>query len=104
MYAIIKTGGKQYRVAPGGSLRVEKLDAEEGATIEFDQVLLVGDGDAVSVGAPYVDGGKVMAVVQEHGKARKIEVVKFKRRKGYLRNRGHRQPFTRITVTEISAG
>ena len=104
MYAVIKTGGKQYRVKEGDSLKVEKLDAEEGATVEFDQVLLVGDGADVTVGTPFVDGGKVTAEVAEQGKARKIEVIKFKRRQGYRRTQGHRQRFTRITVTGIQAG
>ncbi|MEM6640846.1 MAG: 50S ribosomal protein L21 [Pseudomonadota bacterium] len=102
MYAVIKTGGKQYRVEEGASLRVEKLDAEEGATVEFDQVLLVGNGGDVTVGRPLVDGGKVSATVEEQGRARKIEIVKFKRRQGYKRTHGHRQAFTRVRITSIS--
>jgi large subunit ribosomal protein L21 len=90
MYAVIATGGKQYRVSEGAVLRVEKLDAEEGASVEFDQVLLVGDGDKVSVGKPYLEGGKVQATVMTQGKARKVEIVKFRRRKNYRRTKGHR--------------
>ncbi len=102
MYAVIKTGGKQYRVEEGASLRVEKIDAEEGATIEFDQVLLVGNGSDVTVGRPFVDGGKVSATVEEQGRARKVEIVKFKRRQGYKRTHGHRQQFTRVRIKSIS--
>ncbi len=104
MYAVIRTGGKQYRVKAGGVLRVEKLDAEEGSKVEFDEVLLVGDGDKVTVGTPLVKGGKVTATVEEQGRARKIEIVKFKRRQGYKRNLGHRQSYTRVKITDISAG
>ncbi len=104
MYAVIATGGKQYRVSEGSVLRVEKLDAEEGATVEFDQVLLVGDGDKVTVGKPYVDGGKVQAAVMAQGKARKVEILKFNRRKNYRRTKGHRQPFTQVKITGIDAG
>ncbi|MDH3589013.1 MAG: 50S ribosomal protein L21 [Gammaproteobacteria bacterium] len=104
MYAVIRTGGKQYRVQEGGSLRVEKLDAAEGDSIEFDDVLLVGDGADVKVGTPQVAGGKVTATVEEQGRSRKVDVVKFKRRKGYKRQHGHRQAFTKVRVTAISAG
>lgn len=104
MYAVIATGGKQYRVSEGAVLRVEKLDADEGASIEFDRVLLVGDGDSVSVGKPFVDGGKVQATVMSQGKARKVEVLKFRRRKNYRRTKGHRQDFTQVKITGIVAG
>lgn len=104
MYAVIATGGKQYRVSQGAVLRVEKLDAEEGASIEFDQVLLVGEGDQVSLGTPFLDGGKVQAVVMSQGKARKVEIVKFRRRQNYRRTKGHRQPFTQVKITGIVAG
>ncbi len=103
MYAVIATGGKQYRVSQGAVLRVEKLDAEEGASIEFDRVLLVGDGDNVSVGKPYLEGGKVQATVMSQGKARKVEIVKFHRRQNYRRTKGHRQNFTQIKITGIAA-
>ncbi len=102
MYAVIKTGGKQYRVTEGGSLRVEKLNAEAGATVEFDQVLLIGNGDDVRVGAPFLDGSKVTAVVEEQGRSRKVDVVKFRRRQGYKRMKTHRQAYTRVKVTGIA--
>lgn len=104
MYAVIATGGKQYRVSEGAVLRVEKLDAEEGASIEFDRVLLVGNGDSVSVGKPFVDGSKVQATVMSQGKARKVEILKFRRRKNYRRTKGHRQNFTQVKITGIVAG
>jgi large subunit ribosomal protein L21 len=104
MYAVIATGGKQYRVSEGAVLRVEKLDAEEGASIEFDRVLLVGNGDSVSVGKPFVDGGKVQATVMSQGKARKVEILKFRRRQNYRRTKGHRQNFTQVKITGIVAG
>ena len=104
MHAVIESGGKQYRVAPGSRLRVERLAAEEGQSIEFDRVLLVGDGDEAVAGTPCVAGGKVSATVLAHGRARKIRVIKFKRRKGYLRRQGHRQAYTEIRITDIAAG
>jgi large subunit ribosomal protein L21 len=104
MYAVIVTGGKQYRVSEGATLRVERLTAEEGAAVEFEQVLLVGDGESVKVGTPYVDGGKVSATVKSHGRGKKIKVVKFKRRKNYLRTQGHRQDYTELAITGIAAG
>ena len=103
MYAVIATGGKQYRVSEGTVVRVEKLDADAGATIEFNQVLLIGEGADVSIGAPYVTGARVTATVQAHGKADKVRIVKFRRRKHYLRQKGHRQPYTEIKVTGINA-
>lgn len=104
MYAVIKTGGKQYRVSEGDTLRVEKLDAEAGAAIEFDQVLLVSDGSSVTVGSPVVEGGKVQAEVTAAGKGEKVRIVKFRRRQNYRRMKGHRQPFTEVRITGISAG
>ena len=104
MYAVIRTGGKQYRVQEGHALRVEKVDAEEGDAIQFDNVLLVGDGANVTIGTPLVKGGKVSATVEEQGRSRKIDVVKFKRRKGYKRQYGHRQAYTKVRVTAISGG
>jgi len=104
MYAVIKSGGKQYRVAEGDVLRIEKLNAETGATINFEDVLLVADGDKVQVGAPRLNGGSVSAEVLEQGRARKIEVVKFKRRKDYERHHGHRQQYTEVRITGIKAG
>ena len=104
MYAVIATGGKQYRVSEGTVVRVEKLDAEAGTSVEFDKVLVVGEGAEVAVGAPYVDGARVTATVQSHGKADKVRIVKFRRRKHYLRMGNHRQQFTEIKITDISAG
>lgn len=104
MQAVIQTGGKQYRVSEGDVLRVEKLDAEAGATLELSEVLLVSDGDNIRVGAPYVDGGKVTAEVSAHGRGDKIRVIKFKRRKKYRRTQGHRQDYTELKITGISAG
>lgn len=103
MYAIIRTGGKQYQVAPGERLRVEKLAGEIGDTIELTDILLVADGDQVKVGRPVVDGAKVMARIVEQDKAKKILVLKKKRRKGYRLRRGHRQPFTALEIKEIAA-
>ena len=103
MYAVITTGGKQYRVSEGSVLRIEKLEAAEGSDVEFDQVLLVGQGADVKVGAPLVAGAKVTATVQAHGKGDKVRIVKFRRRKHYLRQKGHRQPYTEVKVTGISA-
>ncbi len=102
MYAVIKTGGKQYRVAQGDTLRVETLDASAGDTIEFDQVLMVGEGDAVKIGTPLVDGGKVTATVKSHGRSKKVEIVKFRRRKHHMKRMGHRQNFTEVEITGIS--
>ncbi|HXS26526.1 MAG TPA: 50S ribosomal protein L21 [Steroidobacteraceae bacterium] len=104
MYAVIATGGKQYRVTKDAILRVEKLDAEPGSTIEFGEVLLVGEGAEVKLGKPRLDGSKVLATVVRHGKGAKVSIVKFRRRKHYLRRKGHRQPFTEVRVTDISAG
>ena len=104
MYAVIQTGGKQYRVSEGDTVRVEKLGAEEGASVDLDKVLLVADGDDVKVGAPYVDGGKVTATVKTHGRGKKVKIVKFKRRKHHLKRQGHRQWYTELEITGISAG
>ncbi|WP_116813450.1 50S ribosomal protein L21 [Steroidobacter cummioxidans] len=104
MYAVISTGGKQYRVSEGQVVRVEKLEAEAGANVEFDKVLLVGSGDQVKIGAPFLSGGKVTATVQSHGKGDKKVIVKFRRRKHYLRQGTHRQPFTEVKVTGIVGG
>ncbi len=101
MYAVIKTGGKQYRVREGDTLRVEKLAAEAGAKVQFDQVLMVGEGDKVKIGAPYLAGSQVSATVIGQGRGDKIKIVKFKRRKNYLRQNGHRQAFTEVEITKI---
>jgi large subunit ribosomal protein L21 len=101
MFAVIATGGKQYRVQEGSVLRIEKLPAEAGASVEFAQVLMVGDGSSIKLGKPFVDGGKVTATVQSHGKGDKVSIVKFRRRKHYKREKTHRQPYTEIKVTAI---
>jgi large subunit ribosomal protein L21 len=103
MYAVIATGGKQYRVENGTILKVEKLDAEPGTTVEFGEVLLIADGDSIKVGAPLLKGGKVTATVEKHGKGEKKVIVKFRRRKHYLRQGTHRQQFTQVKITGISA-
>ena len=103
MFAVINTGGKQYRVSEGTVVRIEKLDADAGATVEFDQVLLVGEGASVTVGAPYVAGAKVTATIQSHGKGDKVRIVKFRRRKHYMRQKNHRQQYTEIKVTGIQS-
>ena len=104
MYAVIQTGGKQYRVSEGDKLRVEKLGADEGASIELDKVLLVADGDDVTVGTPYVDGVKVAATVKAHGRGKKVKIIKFKRRKHHMKRQGHRQWYTELEITSIGAG
>ena len=104
MYAVIQTGGKQYRVAQGSTLKVEKIDAAEGDSIELDKVLMVADGDDVKVGSPYVEGGKVTATVRAQGRGKKVMIVKFRRRKHHMKRQGHRQAFTEIEVTGIHAG
>jgi len=102
MYAVIKTGGKQYRVSEGDTLRVETLDASEGDSVDFDQVLMVGEGADVKIGTPLLDGGKVTATVKAHGRAKKIEIIKFRRRKHHMKRMGHRQNFTEVEITAIS--
>jgi large subunit ribosomal protein L21 len=102
MYAVIKTGGKQYKVAQGDKLRIEKLPASVGETVTFDEVLLVG-GDALKIGAPLVAGAKVEAKVIAQDRAKKIIAFKFRRRKNYRRKNGHRQPFTALEITGIKA-
>lgn len=103
MYAVIVTGGKQYRVSEGDTLKVEKLVAEAGSNVEFDQVLMAGEGESVQVGAPYIDGGKVTAEVVAHGRGKKVEIIKFRRRKHSRKRQGHRQDYTQVRITGISA-
>ncbi|MBK1629166.1 50S ribosomal protein L21 [Thiohalocapsa halophila] len=104
MYAVIETGGKQYRVAEGDKLRVEKLDAETGASIDLDRVLMIADGGDVKVGKPFIDGGKVTAEVAGHGRGGKVKIIKFRRRKHHMKRQGHRQWFTELKITGIAAG
>ena len=102
MYAVFRTGGKQYRASKGERVRVEKLVADVGADVEFDQVLMVGEGADIKVGAPLVAGGKVSAKVVSQGRDEKIMIIKFRRRKHYRRTQGHRQAFTEVEITSIS--
>ena len=103
MYAVISTGGKQYKLAQGDVCRIEKLDAEEGASVELDKILMIADGDNINIGTPFVDGGKVTATIKSHGRAKKVEIMKFRRRKHHQKRTGHRQYYTEIEVTGISA-
>jgi large subunit ribosomal protein L21 len=103
MYAVITTGGKQYRVQEGAVVRIEKLDAAEGSDVEFKQVLMVGEGASVTLGAPFVGSAKVVATVQSHGKGDKVRIVKFRRRKHYKREGTHRQHYTDVKITSIVA-
>jgi large subunit ribosomal protein L21 len=102
VYAVFRTGGKQYRARQGERVRIERLDAAVGDAVAFDQVLLVGEGAQVKVGAPLVSGGKVEAKVVSQGRADKITIIKFRRRKHYRRTQGHRQSFTEVEITSIS--
>lgn len=103
MYAVVVTGGKQYRVMQGETLRVELIDAEPGASIEIKDVLLVGDGEKITVGTPQVEGAKVTATVKGHGRLEKVRIVKFRRRKHHRKQMGHRQHYTELEITGISA-
>ena len=102
MYAVIQTGGKQYRVTEGATLRVEKLNADEGASVDLDKVLMIGEGEDVKIGAPYIDGGKVTATVKSHGRGKKITIIKFRRRKHHMKRQGHRQWYTELEITGIN--
>jgi len=104
MYAVIRTGGKQYRVSEGDRLKVESLAAEEGSDITIADVLMVGSGESVTVGAPLVANASVSARIVQHGRGKKVRIIKFKRRKHYRRQMGHRQNFTELEITGISAG
>ena len=101
MFAVFKSGGKQHRVSEGEVVRLELIDAEPGASVDFDEVLLVAEGDNVTVGAPYVAGGKVTAEVVGHDRGDKIRIIKFRRRKHYMRRAGHRQWYTDVRITGI---
>src|SRR5690554_2938141 len=103
MYAVIESGGKQHRVVEGETLKLEKLEVGAGDSISFDKVLLVGEGAEVKIGAPYLDSGKVTAEVVSHGRGEKVRIIKFKRRKHHLKRMGHRQWYTEVKITGISA-
>jgi large subunit ribosomal protein L21 len=103
MYAVIEAGGKQHRVVEGETLKLEKIEAATGETIEFDKVLMAGAGEDVKIGKPVVDGAKVTAEVVSHGRHKKVKIVKFNRQKHYRKETGHRQWFTEVKITGISA-
>ena len=104
MYAVIKTGGKQYRVREGQILRIESLNAEAGDAIEFDEVLMVGEGSDVRIGMPVVEGAKVAATVESNGRGKKVTIIKFRRRKNRSKTKqGHRQNYTEVKIGKISA-
>ena len=103
MYAVVVTGGKQYRVEEGQTLKVEKLEVASGETVELEKVLLIGNGDDVKIGAPVVEGAKVTAEVVTHGRHKKVKILKFKRRKHHMKQMGHRQWYTEIKITGIKA-
>ena len=103
MYAVIKTGGKQYRVVAGDKLKVERLAAEAGAEIVLDRVLAVGEGETLKIGKPLVSGASVKATVVGHGLGDKVHIFKMRRRKHYRKSQGHRQPYTELQITGISA-
>jgi len=103
MYAVIVTGGKQYRVTKGETLKVEKIVAEEGAEIQLDKVLMIADGDKLNIGTPELDQGSVKAKVVSHGRGKKVKIVKFRRRKHHRKQMGHRQSYTEIEITDIKA-
>ena len=101
MYAVIVTGGKQYKVSEGDTLFIEKLDAEAGSEVTFDKVLLVADGEKITAGAPYVEGATVEANLEKNGKGKKIRVFKYKAKKNERKKIGHRQPYSKVTVTAV---
>ena len=103
MYAVITSGGKQYRVIEGQTLKLEKLELEIGATVNFEQVLMIGNGDKISVGKPFIKGSSVTATVLSQGRRKKIHIIKFRRRKHHQKQMGHRQYFTEVKITGISA-
>ena len=102
MYAVIETGGKQYKVTEGDVIFVEKLDVEAGAEVSFDKVLLVGEGNDVKVGAPVVDGATVSGKVIKNDKAKKVVVYKYKPKQGYHKKHGHRQPYSKVEISKIN--
>ncbi len=103
MYAVIATGGKQYRVEEGQVINLEKLDGEVGKAVNFDKILMIVDDNKVNVGKPYIEGAAVSAEVIEHGRAKKVTILKFRRRKHHMKRQGHRQSFTTVKITSIGA-
>ena len=104
MYAVIESGGKQHRVVLGETLKLEKLDVSEGEIVDFDNVMMIGEGSDINIGSPFVEGGKVTAEVLSHGRDKKINIIKMRRRKHYRRQGGHRQWFTEVKIKEIKRG
>lgn len=102
MYAVVVTGGKQYRVEPGEWLRVEKLEGEEGSAVTLDRVLMIADGDAIKVGTPALAGASVTAEIIGQGRGKKVDIIKFRRRKHHRKHQGHRQAYTEIKITSIN--
>ncbi len=102
MYAVIQTGGKQYRVEEGATLKIEKLEAGVDENVEFDKVLMVQSGESVTIGQPFIDGGKVTATVESQGRHKKVKIIKFRRRKHHMKQMGHRQYYTEVRITGIS--
>ncbi|MDH5485832.1 MAG: 50S ribosomal protein L21 [Gammaproteobacteria bacterium] len=102
MYAVVKTGGKQYKVTQGEYLKVEKLEGIQGDTVELNDVLMIADGDNLKIGTPLVDGGKVTATIKSQGRGKKVEIMKFRRRKHHQKKTGHRQSYTEIEITAIN--
>ena len=102
MYAVFESGGKQHRVEKGDVVKLEKIEAQPGSRLEFENVLLVGEGEGVKIGQPYLSGSKVVAEVLEHGRDKKIRIIKFRRRKHHRKQMGHRQWYTAVRVTDIS--
>jgi large subunit ribosomal protein L21 len=102
MYAVIKTGGRQYRVNPGDEVKVEKLPGEVGDTVQFDQVLMTSDGENSKIGTPFLENVRVTGRITRHGKGKKLVILKYKRRKGYRKKTGHRQPFSQVKIEEIA--
>ncbi len=103
MYAVIQSGGKQHRVVEGQTIRLEKIEAETGSAFEFDKVLMVSDGESIKVGAPFIENSKVVAEIMNHGRADKVKIIKFRRRKHSMKQQGHRQWFTEVKITSINA-
>ena len=103
MYAIIKTGGKQYKVSKGDNIRVEAFDADVDSTVQFDKVLMLNDGGKIKIGTPYIEQATVSGKILGYGRGEKIKVLKFKRRKRYMRRSGHRQSFAEVEITEVSS-
>lgn len=102
MYAVITSGSKQYRVVEGQTLKLAKMTAEVGSTVNFDKILLVANGDDIKVGKPFIDGQKVVATVVSHGRGKKIHIIKFRRRKHHMKRMGHRQDYTEVKIEKIA--